>query len=184
MTHSISKFIASVTMASCLSLSAIAGETDFHAGTVLPEFGNVASVDADFKIPKRTKFKILFDTSKGAEAGDINRTLNTAARFMNMHAEAGVAEKNMKAAIVFHGKGSFDLTKETYYGAKFEGTKNANAAIIKALTDKGVRIILCGQTAAYYDISNADLLPGVEMALSAMTAHAVLQQQGYTLNPF
>jgi len=28
------------------------------------------------------------------------------------------------------------------------------------------------------------LLPGVEMALSAMTAHAILQQEGYTLNPF
>jgi len=52
------------------------------------------------------------------------------------------------------------------------------------LTDKGVRVILCGQTAAYYDISNDDLLPGVEMALSAMTAHALLQQEGYTLNPF
>jgi len=29
-----------------------------------------------------------------------------------------------------------------------------------------------------------DLLPNVEMALSAMTAHALLQQDGYTLNPF
>jgi hypothetical protein len=28
------------------------------------------------------------------------------------------------------------------------------------------------------------ILPGVEMALSAMTAHALLLQQGYTLNPF
>jgi len=27
-------------------------------------------------------------------------------------------------------------------------------------------------------------LPGVTMALSAMTAHALLQQDGYTLNPF
>ncbi|HBH44411.1 MAG TPA: hypothetical protein DDY28_08390, partial [Hyphomonas atlantica] len=43
---------------------------------------------------------------------------------------------------------------------------------------------LCGQTAAYRDVTKADLLPGVEMSLSAMTAHAQLQQDGYTLNPF
>jgi len=90
----------------------------------------------------------------------------------------------MKLAVVFHSKGSFDLTKPDFYGSKYDGAENANAAIIKALTEKNVRVILCGQTAAYYGIKNEDLLPGVEMALSAMTAHAVLQQEGYTLNPF
>lgn len=184
MTHPLLRIIAVSVLTSCLFMSAGARETEFHAGTVFPDFGKIATIDADFEIPKRAKFKILFDTAKGAEAGDINRTLNSAARFINMHAEAGVAEKNMKVAIVFHGKGSFDLTNDDYYGEKFEGSKNANAGLIKALTDKGIRVILCGQTAAYYDISKTDLLPGVEMALSAMTAHALLQQQGYTLNPF
>ena len=33
-------------------------------------------------------------------------------------------------------------------------------------------------------VTNDDLLPGVELALSAMTMHALLQQKGYTLNPF
>jgi intracellular sulfur oxidation DsrE/DsrF family protein len=47
-----------------------------------------------------------------------------------------------------------------------------------------VRIFVCGQSAAYYDVTTNDLLPGVEMALSAMTVHALLQQQGYSLNPF
>jgi intracellular sulfur oxidation DsrE/DsrF family protein len=47
-----------------------------------------------------------------------------------------------------------------------------------------VQLLVCGQSAAYCDVKSDDLLPGVEMALSAMTAHALLQQQGYTLNPF
>tara|TARA_Y100000588_G_scaffold170524_1_gene184375 strand:+ start:507 stop:614 length:108 start_codon:yes stop_codon:yes gene_type:complete len=33
-------------------------------------------------------------------------------------------------------------------------------------------------------VKQQQLIPGVQMALSAMTAHAQLQQQGYTLNPF
>lgn len=44
--------------------------------------------------------------------------------------------------------------------------------------------MLCGQSAAYYQVQNADLVPGVQMALSAMTAHAVLAREGYSLNPF
>jgi len=180
----LSIFLIAFGLSILTNTSAVAGPENFHKGTVFTEFGEIASVEADMTIPKRSKFKILFDTAKGAKAGEVNRTLNSAARFINIHAEAGIPEKNLKAAVVFHGKGSFDLTKDEYYSDKFEGTENGNASIIKALTDKGVRVILCGQTAAYYDISNEDLLPGVEMALSAMTAHALFQQQGYTLNPF
>lgn len=166
------------------SSPAIAGPDDFHNGTVFPEFGKIALIDADMVIPKRARFRVAFDSAKETEAGKINQTLNSAARFINMHVEAGVAEKNVKAAIVFHGKASTDLTKNAFYSKQSGGVENANAEIVKALTNKGVRIILCGQTAAYRDISKGDLLPGVEMALSAMTAHALLQQERYTLNPF
>lgn len=178
------KLISALAITALFSSTALAGPADFHDGTLIPEFGKVASVDTTMVIPKRAKFKILFDTAVGAKAGEVNKTLNSAARFLNMHAEAGIPAKKMKLAVVFHGKGSFDLTKSNYYGEKFEGAENASAPLIKTLTENGVRVILCGQTAAYYDISNEDLLPGVEMALSAMTAHALLQQEGYTLNPF
>ncbi len=183
---------------SSFALPAQAGESNFHAGPVFANFGKIATIQTDMSFSKRAKFRVLFDSSKPADVGTVNRNLNTVARFINMHAEAGVPEKNIKAAIVFHGKGSFDLTKNSFYSAKYDTVENGNAengaengnaeneniAIIKALTEQGVRVILCGQTAAYYDITKADLLPGVEMALSAMTAHALLQQQGYTPNPF
>ena len=90
----------------------------------------------------------------------------------------------MKLAVVIHGKASLDMANAKTYGAAYDGAENGNVEIIKALTEQGVRVILCGQSAAFYGIENKDLLPNVEMALSAMTAHAVLQQEGYTLNPF
>ena len=180
----ISKFILSAFILSAMSSTAFADDKAFHAGAVITEFGKVATIDSDMKIPRRAKFKVLFDTATGADAGQVNRTLNSAARFLNMHEEAGVSEAHMKIAVVFHGKGSFDLTTSSFYSGKFDGAENGNKELIKALTNKGVRIILCGQTAAYYNITKDDLLPGVEMALSAMTAHALLQQDGYTLNPF
>lgn len=184
MTHKTLRLIAGGFLSAGFAVSAHATETDFHAGTVIENYGQVASVETTMPIPKWAKFKVLFDTAKGAEPGSVNRTLESAARFLNMHAEAGVAETDMKVAVVFHGKGSFDLTKADFYGAKFDGAENATAGLIEALSEKGVRVILCGQSAAYHGVANDDLLPGVEMALSAMTAHALLQQQGYTLNPF
>ena len=53
-----------------------------------------------------------------------------------MHAKAGVNEKNMKLAVVFHSKGAFDLTRASYYGEKYDNAENANAVIIKALLEK------------------------------------------------
>jgi len=178
------KAVGLLTLICLLSTSALAGEADFKAGTAIPEFGKIAAVQTDMKIPKRAKFKVLFDTTKAAKAGELNSTLTSAARFINMHVAAGVPEKNIDIAVVFHSKAAFDLTKPEAYQSVHPTGENANAALIERLTQTGVRIILCGQTAAYYDVSNDDLLPGVEMALSAMTAHALLQQDGYTLNPF
>ncbi len=168
---------------SCAFSAAMAGEDDFSPGPVFENFGPVADVTANFEIPKRAELKHSFDVNKQAEAGALNRTLVSAARFINMHARAGVPENNINVAVVVHGGAVKDVTNAAHYEDAVGG-ENANAALIEALTSKGVRVIVCGQSATYYDVSNEDLLPGVEMALSAMTAHAVLQGEGYTVNPF
>ena len=180
MTKSIALFACAV--AGSLSV-ALAGEDDFTPGPVFETFGPVAAVSTDFEIPKGVKLKHSFDVSKQAETGELNRTLVSAARFINMHARAGVPIKKINVAVVVHGSAVTDVTNAAHY-AEVVGGENANAALIDALTSKGVRVIVCGQSAAYYNVGNEDLLPGVEMALSAMTAHAVLQSEGYTINPF
>ncbi len=162
---------------------AYAEEAAFSTGPVFEAFGPVADIDADFAIPKGMDFRLRFDVREGGEAGAVNRRLETAARFINMHARAGVPEKKMKLALVIHGKAVNDVTNAAHY-AEAVGGDNANAPMLAALMEKGVRIIVCGQSAAYYGVTNEDLLPGVEMALSAMTAHAVLDKEGYVLNPF
>ncbi|MEE9433296.1 MAG: DsrE family protein [Sphingorhabdus sp.] len=156
----------------------------FHAGKAIPEFGKIATIDSDIPIPADTRFLVAFDVGKAAE-GKINRTLSSAARFINMHDEAGVAPANVRLAIVVHGSAVFDMASDAAYARKYPAAKaNPNAAIIAALVDNGVQIIICGQSAAYHGVAKDQLLPGVKMSLSAMTAHAMLQQDGYTLNPF
>lgn len=155
-----------------------AGPGAFTTGPIIEGYGGVAAVE-DARLGGETQFKVAYDVAKAAEPGKVNRRLETAARFLNMHGAAGVPAENMQLAIIVHGGAHKDLLKSTS-GAD----ANPNAGLIAALVDAGVRIELCGQTAAYYGVSEADLLPGAVMSLSAMTSHALLQQDGYTLNPF
>lgn len=156
----------------------------FHTGPVFDQFGEHAAVEADMLIPKGTVFQIAFDRTDGAEPGEISRAINTPARFINMHVAAGVPLRNIHLALVVHGKAGVDLLTDAAYAKRHPVKANANIPLVKALLEKGVRFIICGQSAAASGIAKQDLIPGVEMALSATTAHALLQQQGYTLNPF
>lgn len=167
-----------------LAQPASAQMENFKPGPVFKDFGAIAQVKTDEPLAKDSMFKIAFDAPKGAEPGKINRTIESAARFINMQVAAGVSPENIHLAVVVHGTASIDLTKQEFFAAHKDGAENASAAVIAQLQEHGVEFYLCGQSAAANGISNADVLPGVKMALSAMTAHALLQQQGYTINPF
>lgn len=174
-------FLASL----CLSLSTLtfAGADDFTTGPDIKDFGQTAMVKSDVVIDKNHTFNVVFDVGKQSETGEINRSFDSLARFLNMHVRAGLKPENINLALVVHGKAAYDLLNNKAYDSRFLGD-NPNKALLAALLANNVDIYLCGQTAAYYDIKNQDLQKGVSMALSAMTAHALLQQQGYTLNPF
>ncbi|MEM6747945.1 MAG: DsrE family protein [Pseudomonadota bacterium] len=155
----------------------------FGPGSLIPAFGLVAEVEGREAIPEGTRFKIAYDVTQGAEPGTNSRSLTTGARFLNMHAAAGVPAENMELAFVLHGASVFDVVRDPRYRAE-HGEDNASAALVAALLEHNVAIYVCGQSAAYQGVKTEDLLPGVQMSLSAMTAHALLQQEGYTLNPF
>lgn len=156
----------------------------FHPGPVFKDFAPIANVASDVPIPAGTRFKIDFDVSEKAKPGELSRAIETAGRFINMHVAAGIPFDAIRVAIVVHGGASQDLLLPAAYAARTDGKVNGSAAALAQLIAKGVEVQLCGQSAAAYGIKNAELLPGVKMSLSAMTAHALLQQAGYTLNPF
>lgn len=155
----------------------------FHTGPVFTTFGHIAPVESDLPIPEGTIFRVVFDVTDRATPGQLNRTIDSAARFINMHVEAGIPVADIHVAIVVHGGAYVDLLTRDAYAARHDGAVNGSAPAIAELTAHGVDIWLCGQTAVAQQITRDDLLPGVGLSLSAMTAIALLQQQGYTLNP-
>ncbi|MCE9686451.1 DsrE family protein [Shewanella sp. AS16] len=167
-------------------LTAMAGLDAFQPGPVFKTYGRIAKVDTSWGIPQGMKFKVVFDMSKAAQAGELNPGLDSMARFINMHVAAGVKPEDIELAMVVHGAAVVDLSNQAFYARQHDGSDkvNANAALIKALSAQGVHFYVCGQSAAYYGLGREALLLSVDMALSAMTAHAVLAGSGYSLNPF
>ena len=161
-----------------LTMPAFAGMEDFVPGTVVPDYGKYAPVEG-VTLPADTHFKVAFDVSEAGPGDAVSKRLESPARFLNMNAAAGVTAENMSVAIVVHGGAWTDLLTD-----EARGSANPNAGLVAELVAAGATIELCGQTAAAHDVKQENLLPGVTIALSAMTAHAMLQQDGYTLNPF
>ena len=159
--------------------SASAQSEVFNTGPVFTDFGAHAAVQQTTPVSAGSSFKIAYDVAKKAAADQRNRHMESAARFINMHVAAGVEFDHIELAVVVHGQAVKDLIKPT------EGAEmTAQMKMVTEMLDHGVRFYVCGQSAAYYQVKNEDLIPGVKMSLSAMTVHAQLQQQGYTLNPF
>ncbi len=160
------------------------GRAALVAGPVFKDFAPIARVRNDVSIPAASQFKVVFNVSEAAKPGELSRALETPARLINQLVDAGVPMSAIKVAVVVHGAASDDLLRPEAFAARTGGKANGSAAAIAAMIAKGVEIHQCGQSAAVRGIANADLLPGVKMAVSAMTSQAQFQQAGYTLNPF
>ena len=159
------------------------GEGVFTVGPAV-NFGKIANVESDVEIPKDMVFNIRFDSGRSSPRLKVNSTFDSAARFINLKRAAEVPKENISIAIVVHGNASFDVTNDDAYGARFDGKTNGSAAAVAELQKHNVVFYICGQSAAFHGIEKKDLLPGVKLAHSAMTIHAILGKQGYLLNPF
>ncbi len=154
-------------------------------GPVITDFGSVYTVpDPGLATPMLQELRLRFDVSEtAADPKTLSARLETAARFLNMHGKAGVSPERLKVAIVVHGAASKDVLSNDAY-RKRHGIDNPNLPLLVALKKSGVRIYFCGQSAGSRGIAASEVAAPVEMALSAMTAHLVLNAEGYVLNPF
>ena len=170
---------------SALLLMGSACASEPRTGPVIKDFGPVFEVpEGSLNLDKDSHYKVSMDVSDTSEgSGDLNRRLESAARFLNLHASNGIDADNIEFAIIVHGQAGKDLLKDDAYEARFK-QPNPNTEMLNALGKAGVKIYLCGQTAAYRGFAAEELNPVVIMALSAMTAHVHLQSLGFTLIPF
>ncbi len=153
-------------------------------GPIITGYGPVFAIkNRAVKLPENFKYKVVFDVLNSPEdAEQLNRRIESIARFINMQAINGVKLKNMDIAAVFHGHAAKDLLNNKAYQEKYL-FKNPNIELIEKLRKAGVKFYICGQSVRFGGFHKDDLLHPDDLALSAMTTLVVLQQQGYQLLP-
>jgi len=150
-------------------------------GEVIEDYGKFYKVEnPDVKTETNAEFKVIFDITKTSEDKSVpNKYIATAARFLNMHANEGMEKNQLKVAMTIHGGAWQDVLNNETYNKKY-GVNNPNFELINQLTEAGVEIIICGQTAGVRGITHDNANPNVKFALSAMTALLQYQINGYT----
>lgn len=173
-------------LAICLfNLLSIYAQSERLEGEAVKGFGATYEVEnPDFETNLSEVYKVVFDVSNAPEdPAQLNKWIETVARFMNMHMAAGKGRETLIPVLVLHGNASYGLLKNDYYKEKF-GADNPNIALFEALDSSGVEIILCGQTSVHRNLTKERRIPQAKLALSAMTVLIQLQNNGYQLINF
>ncbi|AKS41095.1 DsrE family protein [Wenzhouxiangella marina] len=156
----------------------------FTTGPAIADHGPVAPQPDDaFNLVPGETYRILFDVASGsADTHVLNRRLESVARFVNLHARAGIDPEDLQIEVVTHGGTLFDVLSREAYRERF-GVEHPNADLLEALMEAGVTIYLCGQSASARGVSAEELAPGVKLAHSAMTVLVRRQSEGWALLP-
>jgi len=156
-----------------------------RTGPVLQDFGPVYEIeDPDFLPTFQGTHRVVFDVAQASpDPHRVNPRFETLARYLNMHAAAGVPLEEMKLALVVHGGASWELVDDASYQDRF-GMANPNLPLLEALDAFGVQLVICGQSQSSRGIGKEQLAAPIQQALSAMTALVDFQTRGYQLIAF
>lgn len=154
-------------------------------GPVIRDYGAVWEIpSADLGVDPTATYSAVFDIMQSPEdPGALNPWIETAARFLNMHAGAGVPKEQLRAVLVVHNKASKDLLADEFYRERF-GLVNPNTGLLESLMESGVEVVFCGQSSVARQVPKEEIISGVDLALSAMTALIHFQNSGYRLIKF
>ena len=155
------------------------------SGPIIEEFGKIFDVESpDLLLKKNTKYKVIFDVyTNGEDKSKVNRSIETVARFLNMHVQQGVPLKNMKVVLVLHGKATDNALNDDSYQEKFN-QKNPNSELLSALKKANVETFVCGQSFSSKKYTRENLSENVKLSLSALTALIEYQSKGYQIINF
>lgn len=129
--------------------------------------------------PARRGAKIIFDIMADSKPEELNKGLESVARYLNLNAEAGLKPADVKLALVLHGPATKAALNDAAYAKLIAAPKNPNLQLIHELKACGVEVFVCGQSLARNKFAPAEVAGDVTVAVSAMTVNANKQQDGY-----
>lgn len=159
------------------TLGAVAEGPTFHFPQV-KKYGGIARVPRATE-PPRHGAKIIFDITADSKPEEVNKGIETVARYLNLNAEAGHKPSDVKLALVLHGSATKAALGDEAYAKHTAAAKNPNLELIRELKGCGVEIFVCGQSLARNKFTTADVTSDFSVAVSAMTVNTNKQLDGY-----
>ncbi|HWE98316.1 MAG TPA: DsrE family protein [Caulobacteraceae bacterium] len=153
------------------------------AGTTapVPAAGVMADIPGAHETPDpRVDYKVVFDVQSLAESSDQPApALKTIGVLLNTYRRYGVPADHLHFVAVFHGRTIVLVANDETYRARTGAPSNPNDEILRQLSQAGVRLAVCGQSARAQHYDAASLQPLVQMNLSATVTFIDLQTGGY-----
>jgi intracellular sulfur oxidation DsrE/DsrF family protein len=150
---------------------------------LVPGYGATAPVQDPGERPDPAlDYKVVMSVTKVGDAGEPPPALEKAARLANLLAQSGVPANHRHIVVVLHGPATVAVLNPAGLAARGK-TVNPSAELIAQLKAAGVRVDVCGQALAAAKIARGEVLPDVQVDLSALTTLSTLQLKGYALLP-
>lgn len=128
-------------------------------------------------------YKLLFDfveNNPDSASHELSYGLTEIARRLNLHAAGGIPAKRILPVVVIHSAAINSMKSHAAYQKKYK-KDNPNVQLIEQMKKLGVKFIVCGQSMAFTDTKKEDLLPGIDISISAQTALSMYQLKNYVL---
>ena len=131
----------------------------------------------------RSGTKLLVDVTAGGDPSKLNAAIEKVAKYVNIYAGAGAEPAEVQIAVVFHGDATLAVLNSDAYASNFKVKTNPNLDLLHRLHESGVELYVCGQSLISKGSDPQDVAVFVDTAVSALTAVANLQADGYAYLP-
>lgn len=119
-------------------------------------------------------------TDDGKHPRELMGALDRLARLVNLMGVARVPPSHVHIVALLDEHAVLAAATDATYRHYTKVRKNPNLAIVHALRQAGVELLVCGQALAMQKLPDSAVVPDATITLSALTDFAVYGQKGYS----
>jgi intracellular sulfur oxidation DsrE/DsrF family protein len=169
---------AVIVLAGISAISWARADEPIFSFPLIQGFGGVVMLPQATEQPRKGA-KVVFDITAESKPDEVNRGLESVARYLNLNAQAGNAASDAKLALVLHGGATKCALSDEAFRRHTKAEINPNLPLLRELKKQGVEVLVCGQSLARNRYLTSDVASELTVAVSAMTVNVNKQLAGY-----
>lgn len=103
-------------------------------------YGGIVTLPQATEQPRQGA-KVVFDITAESKPDEVNRGLESVARYLNLNAQAGNSASEVKLALVLHGGATKCALSDAAFGRHAKVERNPNLPLLRELKKYGLSLI-------------------------------------------